>query len=108
KDVSNLLQYFKKNIPQFQTFLTFGYYTYPEDIAATIPYIGIVSPHIIMPDKLTRNAPVTYNPAKAFKDNIYDIVAIQEKKSYNGLYNKAQISAKSKKKISAFNNELFQ
>jgi len=70
-DIQSLLKVIKKEIPEFKTFLTLGLYTYPVDLQAVLPYTDISVSHMFMPDKLNRNAPASYNPAKAFQQNLY-------------------------------------
>lgn len=70
-DIRSLLKTIKEELPEFKTFLTFGFYTYPVDLQAVMPYTDIAVSHIFMPNQLKRNAPASYNPAVAVKQNLY-------------------------------------
>jgi len=65
---------FQDELPDLQNYLTLSYYAFPNDVKTALPYVDVIMPHMPLPTQLTRNAPPTYNPRKAFTDEIYPLL----------------------------------
>lgn len=69
-----------EKIPNLKNYLTLTFYAFPNDVKAVLPYVDVVMPHMPQPEKLTRNAPPSYNPYKTFNDEIYPMLFAEQKK----------------------------
>lgn len=65
---------FHDKIPGLKNYLTLSFYAFPNDVKAVLPYVDVILPHMPLPTQLTRNAPPTYNPRKAFTEEIYPLL----------------------------------
>ena len=65
---------FKDELPNLKDYLTLSFYAFPNDVKAALPYVDVIMPHMPLPTQLTRNAPPTYNPRKAFQEEIYPML----------------------------------
>lgn len=78
-----IARFFKEKFPRIKNYLTLSFYGFPKDVEAALPYVDVIMPHLSQPDKLTRNAPPTYNPQKAFTEEIYPM--LREARDKRGL-----------------------
>jgi len=65
---------FHDKFPGLKNYLTLSFYAFPNDVKAALPYVDVILPHMPLPTQLTRNAPPTYNPRKAFTEEIYPLL----------------------------------
>ena len=65
---------FHDKIPGLKNYLTLSFYAFPNDVKMALPYVDVIMPHMPLPTQLTRNAPPTYNPRKAFTEEIYPLL----------------------------------
>jgi hypothetical protein len=65
---------FHDKIPGLKNYLTLSFYAFPNDVKMALPYVDVILPHMPLPTQLTRNAPPTYNPRKAFTEEIYPML----------------------------------
>jgi hypothetical protein len=71
-------KFFKEKFPQIKNYLTLSFYAFPADVKASLPYVDVIMPHLPQPEKLTRNAPPSYNPRLAFAGEIYPMLRAQK------------------------------
>lgn len=75
-----IFRFFKEKFPHIKHYLTLSYYAFPKDVAAALPYVDVMMPHLPQPPSLSRNAPPTYNPQNAFAGEIYPLLREEQKK----------------------------
>ncbi|MFW5867414.1 MAG: hypothetical protein ACOCX2_06330, partial [Armatimonadota bacterium] len=57
-------------IPELEIFQTLTYYAFPADVEVIAPTLDFACVALPWPEKLSRNAPPTYNPRQAWADEI--------------------------------------
>lgn len=72
----------KKAVPEVRTMATVTYYACYADLVALLPYMDIAMPHWPYPEKLTRYASPSYNPKKAWLEQIKPLF-FEERKRRN-------------------------
>lgn len=74
KQYEEIATFIKSAFPQVKNYLTLSYYGFPKDMEVAVPLVDVIMPHLPQPEKLSRNAPPTYNPQKAFAEEIYPLL----------------------------------
>ncbi len=80
KQLVEIFHFFKEKFPRIKHYLTLSYYAFPKDVAAALPYVDVMMPHLPQPPSLSRNAPPTYSPQNAFAEEIYPMLREEQKK----------------------------
>lgn len=75
-----IFRFFKEKFPHTKHYLTLSYYAFPKDVAAALPYVDAIMPHLPQPPSLGRNAPPTYSPQNAFARETYPLLREEQKK----------------------------
>lgn len=75
-----VMKLLREEFPDLEIMMTLTYYAFPQDIAAMAPYLDVAVPILGWPVKLTRNAPPSYNPRKAFAESIWPLLSAQRRK----------------------------
>jgi len=63
----------REKIPGLKNYLTLTYYSFPNDVKTALPQVDVIMPHMPVPEKLNRNAPPSYNPFRAFAEEVYPL-----------------------------------
>lgn len=74
RQYEEIATFIRSAFPQVKNYLTLSYYGFPKDMEVAVPLVDVIMPHLPQPEKLGRNAPPTYNPQKAFAEEIYPLL----------------------------------
>lgn len=70
KAVAETMRQVKAAIPELELFQTLTYYAFPADVELLAPTLDFACVALPWPEKLSRNAPPTYNPQQAWAETI--------------------------------------
>ena len=75
-----VMKLLREEFPDLEIMMTLTYYAFPKDVEAMTPHLDVALPIFGWPAKLTRNAPPSYNPRKAFAESIWPTLDAEREK----------------------------
>ncbi len=70
REVAETMRQVHEAIPELDIFQTLTYYAFPADVEQIAPMLDFACVALPWPEKLSRNAPPTYNPRQAWSEEI--------------------------------------